>query len=46
MLLLLKKGLLLMILRDQINLNATNINNAFGEKMLAFKNNAPFINCV
>ena len=40
-----------MILRDQIiNLNATNTNNAnnnvFGEKMLAFKNNASFINCI
>ena len=30
------------------NVNATNIanNNAFGEKKLAFKNNAPFINCI
>ena len=30
------------------NVNATNNanNNAFGEKKLAFKNNAPFINCI
>ena len=29
------------------NATATNIaNNAFGEKNLAFKNNAPFINCI
>ena len=30
------------------NVNATNIanNNAFGEKKLIYKNNAPFINCI
>ena len=30
------------------NVNATNIanNNVFGDKKLAFKNNAPFINCI
>ena len=29
------------------NATATNIaNNAFGEKKLAFKNNAPFISCI
>ena len=30
------------------NVNATNTanNNAFGDKKLVFKNNAPFINCI
>ena len=35
---------------NNTNLNATNTNNAnnnaFGEKKLVFKNNAPFINCI
>ena len=35
---------------NNTNLNATNTNNAnnnaFGEKKLVFKNNAPFVNCI